>query len=95
MSIKVIHQHKIPKSATVALYAIAIALTLNLAKPFLDVGHAQAEGFGVVQNFTLERIRDSTQTMQLDISTLTSMVETNGIKLDSIKSTLVALDQNN
>ena len=42
MSRKVIHEHKIPKSVTVALYAIAIALTLNLAKPFVDVRPAIA-----------------------------------------------------
>ena len=43
MSRKVIHEHKIPKSVTVALYAIAIALTLNLAKPFIGVSPASAE----------------------------------------------------
>ena len=42
MTRKVIHEHKIPKSVTVALYAIAIALTLNLAKPFVDVRPAIA-----------------------------------------------------
>ena len=43
MSRKVIHEHKIPKSVTVALYAIAIALTLNLAKPFTGISPASAE----------------------------------------------------
>lgn len=43
MTRKVIHEHKIPKSVTVALYAIAIALTLNLAKPFIGVSPASAE----------------------------------------------------
>tara|TARA_B100000900_G_C20446319_1_gene661208 strand:- start:718 stop:924 length:207 start_codon:yes stop_codon:yes gene_type:complete len=42
MSEKVIHEYKIPKSVTVALYAIAIALTLNLAKPFISVNPAFA-----------------------------------------------------
>ena len=45
MSRKVIHEHKIPKSVTVALYAIAISLTLNLAKPFIGVSPASAELF--------------------------------------------------
>jgi len=43
MSRKVIFEHKIPKSVTVALDAIAIALTLNLAKPFIGVSPASAE----------------------------------------------------
>ena len=40
---KVVHEHKIPKTITTALYVIAIALTLNLAKPFVSVLPAWAE----------------------------------------------------
>ena len=42
MTSKIIHEYKIPKSITVVLYVIAIALTLNLAKPFIAVNPAFA-----------------------------------------------------
>ena len=46
MNRRVIHEHKIPRSITIVLYVIAIATTLNLAKPFIGVSPASAEIFG-------------------------------------------------
>ena len=42
MTKKIIHEYKLPKALTLALYVIAIALTLNLAKPFMSVNPAFA-----------------------------------------------------
>ena len=47
MTRKVTHEVKLPKSLTVAIYIIAIALALNVVKPFVGVAPAFAElGYG-------------------------------------------------
>lgn len=47
MTRKVTHELKLPKSLTVAIYIIAIALALNVVKPFVGVAPAFAElGYG-------------------------------------------------
>ena len=43
MTRKVTHEVKLPKSLTVAIYIIAIALALNVVKPFLGVAPAFAD----------------------------------------------------
>ena len=43
MSRKVIHEVKLPKSLTLILYVIAIALTLNVVKPFIQALPAFAD----------------------------------------------------
>jgi hypothetical protein len=42
MTRKIVHEIKLPKAVTIALYAIAIALVLNVAKPFISIGPALA-----------------------------------------------------
>ena len=47
MTRKVTHEIKLPKSLTVASYIIAVALALNVVKPFVSVALAFAElGYG-------------------------------------------------
>lgn len=47
MTRKVVHEIKLSKSVTVALYLIGSALTLNLATPLISVSPASAElGYG-------------------------------------------------
>jgi len=43
MTRKVTHEIKLPKSLTVAIYIIAVALALNVVKPFVSVAPAFAE----------------------------------------------------
>jgi len=43
MTRKVTHEVKLPKSLTVAIYIIAVALALNVVKPFVGVAPAFAE----------------------------------------------------
>ena len=43
MTRKVTHEVKLPKSLTVAIYIIAVALVLNVAKPFVATSPAFAE----------------------------------------------------
>ena len=43
MTRKVTHEVKLPKSLTVAIYIIAVALALNVAKPFIGIAPALAE----------------------------------------------------
>ena len=43
MTRKVTHEVKLPKSLTVAIYIIAVALVLNVAKPFIATSPAFAE----------------------------------------------------
>ena len=89
MTRKVIHEHKIPKSVTVALYAIAIALTLNLAKPFATVSTAQAEEASfMLINFQLEKIREKIDKVDSNVSSVWNSVITNGLKLDKINRAL-------
>ena len=89
MSRKVIHEHKIPKSVTVALYAIAIALTLNLAKPFVKVSTAQAEEASfMLINMQLENIREKIDKVDSNVSSVWNSVITNGLRLQKIQSTL-------
>ena len=42
MTRKIVHEIKLPKAVTIALYAIAIGLILNVAKPFISIGPALA-----------------------------------------------------
>ena len=89
MTRKVIHEHKIPKSLTVALYAIAIALTLNLAKPFVDVSTAQAdETEFMLLDYQLNKIREKVDEVDSKVSDVWSTVINNGLKLTRIQSTL-------
>ena len=47
MTRKVTHEIKLPKSLTVAIYIIAVALALHVVKPFVSVAPAFAElGYG-------------------------------------------------
>ena len=46
MTRKVTHEVKLPKSLTVAIYIIAVALVLNVAKPFVATSPAFAELYG-------------------------------------------------
>ena len=43
MTRKVTHEIKLPKSLTVAIYIIAVALALNVVKPFVSVAPAFAD----------------------------------------------------
>ena len=43
MTRKVTHEVKLPKSLTVAIYIIAVALALNVVKPIVGVAPAFAE----------------------------------------------------
>lgn len=89
MTRKVIHEHKIPKSVTVALYAIAITLTLNLAKPFVDVRPAQAdETEFMLLDYQLNKIREKIDEVDSKVSNVWSSVINNGLKLAKIQSTL-------
>ena len=89
MTRKVIHEHKIPKSVTVALYAIAIALTLNLAKPFVKVSTAQAsEASFMLINMQLENIYEKIDMVDSNVSNVWNSVINNGLKLNQIHRAL-------
>ena len=43
MTRKITHEVKLPKSLTVAIYIIAVALALNVVKPFVAIAPAFAD----------------------------------------------------
>ena len=105
MSRKVVHEHKIPKPITVVLYAIALALTLNLAKPFMDVSpaaagyHSNLESSVTMLNSILLRIEnriddieDKIDDIDDNMESVWSAVLDIGYTLDSVESTVESLD---
>ena len=46
MTRKIVHEVKLPKAVTIALYAITIGLVLNVAKPILNANAAWALSCG-------------------------------------------------
>ena len=94
MSRKVIHEHKIPKSMTVVLSAIAIALTLNLAKPFVDVrpaiaGYHQSDVENALSNMNSTLVM--TNSILLRFEDKIDDIEDN---TDGVKSAVMDIDDN-
>ena len=104
MSRKVVHEYKIPKTITLVLYAIALALTLNLAKPFMDVSPAAGYPSNLESSVTMmnsillrienriDDIEDKIDDIDDNMESVWSAVLDIGYTLDSVESTVESLD---